>query len=150
MKPLRIYADTSVLGGCFDEEFSVESNQLLDGVKAGKYLLVISDTVLEELDQAPPRVWDLIKKLPQEFVETVNVNEEVKKLRDAYLRMGVVGPASEVDAEHIALASVVGVDLIVSWNFKHIVHFDKIRGYHGVNLLNGYKPIPIHSPREVV
>lgn len=40
--------------------------------------------------------------------------------------------------------------MIVSWNFKHIVHFDKISGYHGVNLLEGYKAIPIYSPLEVI
>jgi hypothetical protein len=77
-------------------------------------------------------------------------SREVDELRDAYLQAGVVGPASLVDAEHIAYASVAEVDLIVSWNFKHIVHFEKIRGYHGVNLAKGYNPIPIHSPREVV
>jgi hypothetical protein len=61
-----------------------------------------------------------------------------------------VGPASFADAEHIACASVAAVDLIVSWNFRHIVHFDKIRGYHAVNLVNGYNAIPIYSPKEVV
>ena len=59
-------------------------------------------------------------------------------------------PKSAADAEHIAAATVAGVDLMVSWNFKHIVHFDKIRGFEAVNLLQGYKPIRIHSPREVV
>lgn len=50
----------------------------------------------------------------------------------------------------LAAAMVARVDMIVSWNFKHIVHYDKIRGYHGVNLLNGYMAIPIYSPPEVI
>lgn len=50
---------------------------------------------------------------------------------------------------HIALATVADVDLLVSWNFKHIVRFDKIRLFNAVNLEQGYKPLAIHSPREV-
>jgi hypothetical protein len=71
-------------------------------------------------------------------------------LRDAYLAAGVVGPASAADAEHIAAATVAEVDIVVSWNFKHIVHFDKIRGFNGVNSLRGYRPLEIYSPVEVV
>jgi len=69
---------------------------------------------------------------------------------DAHLAAKVVGKASTADAQHIAAASVAAVDLVVSWNFKHIVHYEKIKGYQGVNLLNGYQPISIHSPKEVV
>jgi len=83
-------------------------------------------------------------------LEILGENPEITILRDAYLFAGVVGPASRSDAEHIAAARVAGVEMIVSWNFKHIVHFDKIRGYHATNLLHGYPAIPIHSPLEVV
>lgn len=74
----------------------------------------------------------------------------IRELRDAYLAAGIVGPASRLDAEHIATATVAGADMIVSWNFKHIVHYDKIKGYHGVNPIQGYSAIPIHSPPDVV
>ena len=40
--------------------------------------------------------------------------------------------------------------MIVSWNFKHIVHFDKIKGYNAVNMLKGYQLIDIRSPSEVI
>lgn len=78
------------------------------------------------------------------------MSEEIATLRDAYLSAGVVGEAGRRDAEHIASASVAHADIIVSWNFKHIVHFDKIRGYHAVNLIHGYPLIPIHTPKEVI
>ena len=58
--------------------------------------------------------------------------------------------SSRNDAAHIALATVFGADLVVSWNFKHIVHFEKIAGYEGVNSLRGYRSPKIYSPREVV
>ena len=59
-------------------------------------------------------------------------------------------PADEVDAQHIALATVCRADLVVSWNFKHIVHYEKIRGFNSVNLREGYGMVDIRSPREVV
>ena len=75
---------------------------------------------------------------------------EILDLMGKYLAAGVVGKKSAGDAEHIAAASVAKADIIVSWNFKHIVHFDKIRGYHAINLMNGYPMVAIHSPPEVI
>jgi hypothetical protein len=66
------------------------------------------------------------------------------------LAAGVLGAASEADAEHIAAATVAEVDIVVSWNFRHIVHFEKIRGFNGVNTLKGYRALEIYSPAEVV
>jgi hypothetical protein len=71
-------------------------------------------------------------------------------LRDAYLRAEVLGGGSEKDAHHVALATVAKADIIVSWNFRHIVHFDKIRGFQSVNLREGYAALEIRSPKEVV
>jgi hypothetical protein len=50
---------------------------------------------------------------------------------------------------HIALATIAVVDLLVSWNFRHIVRYDKIRLFNAVNLEQGYRAIQIHTPREV-
>jgi hypothetical protein len=150
MKKLRIYADTSVFGGCFDEEFQVESRKLFDAVRGGAFILVVSDAVLAELQGAPRKVRDIARGLDPATVEFVAITTEVENLRDAYLSAGVVGPDSREDAEHIAIAVVSGVDLVASWNFKHIVHYDKIAGYNAVNLLNGYRPVQIFSPKEIV
>ncbi len=87
---------------------------------------------------------------PADGVENFADCPEIVELRDAYIEAGVVGPGSLEDAEHVAAASVADVDMIVSWNFKHIVHFEKINGYHGVNLIRGYKPVSIYSPKEVI
>ena len=72
------------------------------------------------------------------------------RVRDEHIKAGVVGLTSKADAEHIAAATVAEVDILVSWNFKHIVHYEKIHGYQAVNLMNGYKIIQIYSPKEVV
>ena len=145
-----LYADTSVFGGCFDDEFAGESRQLFREIREGRFRLAISATTLLELTAAPEDVRRVLADLPPQCVEFIPLTEEVSSLRDAYLAAGVLGKGSARDAEHVASATVAGVDLVVSWNFKHIVHFEKIAGFQGVNLLRGYRPISIHSPREVI
>ena len=150
MKQLRVYVDTSVFGGCFDDEFSGPSRKLFEEVRQGRFVVLVSAASFRELEHAPPQVRSVLTDLSDACLDVVPPSQEILDLRDAYVAAGVVGAASLVDAEHIAAASVAGADLIVSWNFKHIVHFDKIRGYHAVNLVRGYGLIPIHSPREVI
>lgn len=62
----------------------------------------------------------------------------------------VVGNSASDDAFHVALAIVHGADLIVSWNFKHLVHVDRIRAFNSVSVQMGYNTIDIRSPKEVV
>jgi len=105
---------------------------------------------LLNLRVAPDQVRSVLREIPPERVELVEVTQECIALRDAYIRAKVVGRSSVEDAEHIAIASVCGADMVVSWNFRHVVHYDKIAGYNAVNLANGYNTVRIHSPREVV
>jgi hypothetical protein len=149
-RTLRVYADTSVFGGCFDDEFRAESIGFFEEVRAGRFILVVSDVTLEELSLAPEPVRRILAGLPPSRVAVVTSSEESNDLKQAYLDAGVVGPASRNDAAHIALATIFSADLVVSWNFKHIVHFEKIAGYEGVNSLRGYRSPKIYSPREVV
>ena len=148
--PLRVYADTSVFGGCFDKEFDAISLRFFEQVRDGTFLLVISDVTLRELAPAPPFVASLLDTVPAEQVEMVVFSGESAMLQAAYLSAGVVGPASENDAAHIAVATIALVDIIVSWNFKHIVHYEKIMGYEGINTVHGYRSPRIYSPYEVI
>jgi predicted nucleic acid-binding protein len=150
MKKLRIYIDTSVVGGCHDEEFSVQSRGLLRMARSRKILLLVSQVLIDELKLAPQVVQDELKQLPAWATEMLPVTPEVVDLRDAYLDADVVGRNHSNDALHVAQATVANADIIVSWNFKHIVHFDKIRGFNAVNLREGYLPIEIRSPMEIV
>ena len=146
----RIYVDTSVFGGCFDEEFSESSQALFELVGSGTFKLVVSEVTLRELRGAPESVRKILAEIPVGHQERVIPTKEIELLRDAYVEAGVVTAKSLVDAWHIAAATIARVDLIVSWNFRHIVHFEKIEGYHEVNRLNGYPEVPIYSPLEVV
>jgi len=148
-RPIRVYADTSVFGGMFDEEFKDSTQSFFEQVKAGTFLLVISPLLEDEIVAAPQRVrtwYDAIKPL----AEIGEITEAALELRQAYLHAGIVGPKSLADALHVAVATVLGCGIIVSWNFRHIVHFQKIAMYNGVNQMNGYPAIAIHSPREVI
>ncbi len=148
--PLRVYADTSVFGGCFEEKFGEASTRFFEQVRDGAFVLVVSDVTIRELAPAPQDVKSLLETVPAEHVERVVSSDDSRRLQSAYLLAGVVGPACENDAAHIAVATIALVDIIVSWNFKHIVHYEKIRGYEGINTINGYRSPRIYSPYEVI
>ena len=148
--PLRVYADTSVFGGCFDIEFDAASLRFFEQVRDGAFRLVISDVTLDELDLAPESVQRVLAELDEACVERVAATPESEALAREYLEAKVVGSACVDDARHIAVATVMDVDIVVSWNFKHIVHYEKIMGYEGINLTRGYRSPRIHSPRELV
>ena len=146
----RIYLDTSVIGGYLDKEFQVWSRQLFDEFKAGKKIAVISDITLDELDNARHEVRDLVKLIPEEAKEYVLSDEEAEDLADDYLREGATTKKFREDALHIAIATINKVDVLVSWNFKHIVNLDRIKKYNGVNLKHRYSILEIRNPREIL
>jgi predicted nucleic acid-binding protein len=150
MKRLRIYADTSVIGGCVDPEFAADSLRLINAVRRGKLILLLSDVVLAELADAPPRVQAVLRTLPAKCVEKVGLTDEVLELRDAYLRAKILAPRWADDAAHVAAATVARADAIVSWNFQHIVRLDKMKAYNHVNQQRGYGMLTIVTPKEVM
>jgi len=150
MKTPRIYVDTSVLGGCFDPEFAEWSNGLMEDFRAGHFVPVLSDWLATEISRAPERVRNVYGELLGIVgQQTIVISTEALDLLSAYEAHSVLGPKYRADMLHIALATIADVDLLVSWNFKHIVRFDKIRLFNAANLEQGYKPLSIHSPREV-
>lgn len=149
MKP-RVYIDTSVIGGCFDEEFAVWSLKLFDEFRAGNKTAVVSDLTRRELEGAPKNVKNILLSLPGGSVENVFLSDEAERLASHYLKSGVIGKKHIVDAQHIAIASVERVDVLVSWNFQQIVNLDRIHAFNAVNLMLGYSMLEIRSPREVV
>jgi predicted nucleic acid-binding protein len=148
MKTGRIYVDTSVLGGCFDVEFAIWSNGLVEDFRRGVFRPVLSDVTAIEVAKAPERVRDLHREVAA-LGEVVSATEEVVGLVGAYESHGILGPRYRNDMLHIALAAVASVDVVVSWNFRHIVRLDKIQMFNGVNIERGYRALAIYSPREV-
>lgn len=150
MKPLRIYCDTSVIGGCYDADFAADSMRLMEAVQRGRLVLLLSDVVLAELADAPTQVQQVLERLPVTAVEKVELTGAVLALRDAYLAAKILGSRWADDAAHVAAATVARADAIVSWNFQHIVRLDKMKAYNQVNLLEGYGILTIVTPKEVL
>jgi predicted nucleic acid-binding protein len=149
MKP-RLYFDTSVFGGVYDEEFEEISTLLFEKVNLGQIICVYSDLSETELKNAPENVRNFFINLPKENTEFVEVTEEAYLLANKYLAEKVVGQTSADDCRHIATATINKVDILVSWNFKHVVNVFKIRSYNSINLRCGYTQLDIRSPREIV
>ncbi len=146
----RFYFDTSVLGGIFDTEFEEHSTILMEKVKLGQIKIVISNVTEREIMKARKEIRDLYTALPTEFIEFVELSPDAISLANTYIKEKIVGNTHIDDCLHIALATIHNVDILVSWNFKHIVNIYRIRGYNSVNLKLGYKTLEIRSPKEIV
>jgi predicted nucleic acid-binding protein len=149
MRRLKIYIDTSVIGGYFDPEFENESKALFKKFQEKEFDLVISDLTQSELTRAPKNVKDLINNLDLHS-EIVSISPEAISLAQEYINENVVGQTSMDDCLHIALATINKIDILVSWNFKHIVNIRRIRGYNAINILNGYPTLEIRSPKDII
>jgi len=146
----RIYIDTSVIGGCFDNEFQEWSNRLISEINTGQKIAVVSDITYREIELAPKNVQNILFSIPDAYKENIITDPEVEELANNYIKSGAVSPKFSEDALHIANATIRKADILVSWNFKHIVNIDRIRKYNAVNLMQGYSPIEIRTPREVL
>jgi hypothetical protein len=149
MKP-RLYFDTSVFGGVYDEEFEKETKLLFEIVGQQQILCLYSDLVGFELETAPEKVITHFKSIPPCSKEFLSLTSEMEELARQYLKEKVVGKTSLDDCRHIAIATISKADYLVSWNFKHIVNVFRIQGYNSVNLKNGYKQLEIRSPKDIV
>jgi len=146
----RFYFDTSVFGGVFDAEFEEQTLQLFERVKLGKIICVYSDLTETELVNAPENVRLFFKSLPKQYLERTVVNDEILTLATKYIEEKVVGQTSFDDCVHIATATINKADILVSWNFKHIVNVYRIRGYNSINLRMNYSTLEIRSPKEII
>ena len=149
MKIQRVYTDTSVIGGCFDAEFAPWSNGLMKDFRLNNFKPVVSELVSAEIEDAPEHVRTKYAALLELNPDILEITEQVLALAETYQQRNILTPKFYDDGVHIAVASVAEVDVLVSWNFKHIVHLDKIRMFNAVNLEFGYKQLQIYSPREV-
>lgn len=147
---MRFYLDTSVFGGFFDPEFQADTQSLFDEIANGKFSIVISELTAQELLGAPDAVRDLLTQIPPDALAIVAVTDEALSLAERYVQEGALTEKYISDAQHISVATIERVDSLVSWNFKHMVNFFRIRQYNAINLKNGYPLIDIRSPREVL
>jgi predicted nucleic acid-binding protein len=146
----RIYIDTSVIGGYYDADFEEATRQLFERIINKEFEVFFSEINEAELINAPTQVKEIKDLIPPDCFHYINVTEEIEILMQLYISENVLGKASENDAYHIALASVNRIDCLISWNFKHIVNYDKIKMFNAINRRFGYPLIDIRSPLEFI
>ena len=112
--------------------------------------MLLSQLTEIELNAAPQYVKDLVKHIPDEHIEFLAITDETNQLANHYVNEKVVGKSSMEDCRHIAIATLSNADILASWNFKHIVNVNRIRGYNSVNYKLGHKILEIRTPREVL
>lgn len=145
-----IYVDTSVFGGCFETEFAEYSNRLLDEFKKGEKKMMISKIVIDELEDAREEVKRKPYIVPSIFRTETTTPLKAKALADKYIAESALSRNSEIDAMHIATATLQGADVLASWNFKHMANSGKNKHYNVINKYMGYRPIQIMTPREIL
>ena len=145
----RVYIDTSVFGGYFDVEFEKETKPFFEKILEKGIKIIVSEILELELYRAPDYIYDFFESLPVNLIERVELTEDARELSEKYISEKVVGKTSRADCQHIALATIHKADVLVSWNFKHIVNLERIRGYNSVNFREGYQMIEIRTPKEI-
>ena len=150
MRRYLIYVDSSVVGGCEDQEFAEDSRRLWDTFTSGQHTMAVSRLMIREIAEAPEAVRMHLKSVPPGNQIVIEDTDETRELAQAYMDRGILGEGSRSDAEHVALATVAGVDLLASWNFKHLVNLGRIRLFNAVNMERGYGTIEIRMPKEVL
>ncbi len=147
---VNIYADTSVIGGCFDLEFQEWSKALFEEFRSGAKKIIISDLVSLELEAASSDIKAILNEVPIENRIYISENLAAERLAEVYIKEGALTNKSFNDALHIAHATLNNADVLASWNFKHIVNLDRIKLYNAINRKLGYCTLEIRTPREIL
>jgi hypothetical protein len=148
MNVLRVYIETSAAGGYHDDGFKESTQPLFKFCMDGICKAEISTLVIEELDAGAPA--HVKANLLTLGCEPHPITDEMERLTAKYLERGIVSENFRTDAKHIAAATVMGVDVLASWNFKHIVNSRRIKLFNKVNLQEGYGVPVIQTPRDII
>jgi predicted nucleic acid-binding protein len=150
MKKLKLYFDTSLISYLDQQdapEKMAETLSFWEQVKTGKFEVYISKLVLEELERSPePKRTLFAKRVSQIDYQIVEITDEIKLIAHKFIEADILTQKSFDDCLHIACAIVSGCDVIVSWNFKHIVNYKTHMGVKAVTALEGYKELLIYTP----
>lgn len=150
MKAFTLYLDSSVLGGYFDEEFAEPTGELWRQKELGLFEFFTSSIVRAEIEAAPGNVRNLFLDTFNRTTDLIDFDEEMADLAGAYLGRRIVTPQFADDARHVAVCTISRLDFLVSWNFRHLVNVTREKSFSSINLLQGYQPIRIVSPLELI
>ena len=152
MKKLKLYLDTTIFNYAFADDCPTERDITLKFFRQiDRFEVCISDIVLREIFRCEEiKQKKLLDIVHRHDLEVFNFDDNADELAIAYVKNGIIPVKYQDDANHIALASVHNCDVLLSWNFQHIVKVKTKREVAGINLLKGYNLIDIYTPKEVV
>ena len=152
MKKLKVYLETSIFNFFFSEKTPNEKDITIKlFAQIARYEAYISDITIAEIDRCPePKRTKMFDLISEYDLQELTLNESAKELAAKYIQEGIIPQKYQADAFHIAIASVHGMDVVISWNFEHMVKLKTKREVVGINVFMGYKEIDIYSPLEVV
>jgi len=153
MRKQKIYLETTLFNYYFDKERDAHTDtvRLFNEISEGKYEAFTSIAVTDEINNAPSPKKEMMMALVTKYgVKVLQVGHEAEILADLYVEQGVIPFKYRTDAIHISVASVNELDIIISMNFKHIVRLKTEKMTSAINAVNGYRPVAITSPMEVV
>lgn len=147
---LRVYLDTSVVSACVDDRSPERKQATVEfWGRLGDYEVTISELTVTEIQASgDPPVREQMARLIRPF-SVLLVEDESRRLAQEYIRRGVFSPGTMQDATHVAVAVVSRQDMLVSWNFRHLVNRRRRALINEVNILMGYPTIEILAPPEV-
>lgn len=152
IKKLKLYLDTTIFNFVFADDAPKErdlTRKFFQQIK--EYDIYISDIVIKEIARCyPSKREKLLALIEANDLEELALDDAAETLARRYIKEGIIPSKYMNDAYHIAVASVAGIDVILSWNFDHIVKLKTKREVVGINMLMGYGSIDIYSPLEVV
>jgi len=150
MRKLKIYLDTSVISHLDQDDVPEKMEQtkkVWDILKTGKYEVIISDLVLAEINECrEPKKGILQEYLAQINYERINITKETEEIAQEIIEEGILNQKSFDDCLHIASAILSDCNIIVSWNFKHMVNVDTINGIRKITFVKRYNNIDIYAP----
>ena len=154
MRKLKIYLDTSVISHLKHEDAldkMTDTLKLWEEIKHNKYDVITSQITIEEIERCrEPKQSILYEFLSEINFTIIEITEEIEQLANQIISQGILTPKSYDDCQHIATAVISECDIIVSWNFKHMVNIKTINGIRAISLLSGYRSIDIYTPSTLI
>ena len=154
LKKLKIYLDTSVIGNLVNDntpEKTADTLKLWEEIKTNKYEVFLSEVFLTEINESPDKIRGKLLNYLQEIeYSLISINNRVEDIASKFIELKILTPKSYDDCQHIACAIVGGCDVIVSWNFRHIVNHKTIKGVKAITALEGYSDILIYTPSILI
>jgi len=154
LRKQKLYLETSVFGFLIGDPALPQrppTERLFQEIAERYFEAFISEEVLRELKKAPDSLQaQLLRIITAHDLREVEVNQEARELSARYIEAGIIPAKVEPDALHIAIATVHGLDVLVSWNLQHIVKTKTRREVNAINTLWGYRTIDLATPEEVI